>query len=56
MSYSICINCHEMVPHYEKYCTECVKMNNLKQDEDWWKKPESRDYNAYEETQKDGSK
>ena len=38
MSYSVCINCQEMVPAYEKYCERCLKRYpQLKQVEDFWR-------------------
>ncbi len=33
MSYSVCINCREMVPAYEKYCERCLRRYRLPQDE-----------------------
>ena len=38
MSWSSCINCHNMVSAYEKYCINCIRKHNLIQDEDWHKK------------------
>ncbi len=37
MSYDICLVCDEMVSGYEKYCSSCLKSNNLKQDPVFWK-------------------
>lgn len=37
MSYSICLNCEEMVPRYEKYCRVCVMVYDLRQDEEYWR-------------------
>jgi hypothetical protein len=38
VSYSMCINCEQMVPCYEKYCVRCLKKYpQLKQTEDFWK-------------------
>jgi len=38
MSYSVCINCEQMVPAYEKYCSKCLKRYpQLNQTEDFWK-------------------
>ena len=25
MSYSVCVRCQEMVPLYEKYCSDCLR-------------------------------
>lgn len=38
MSYSVCINCKQMVPAHEKYCGACLKRYpQLKQVSDFWK-------------------
>lgn len=37
MSYSVCDNCGEMVPLYERYCRRCVKKHGLVQDENYWR-------------------
>ena len=38
MSFSVCINCEQMVPSYEKYCGACLKRyRQLKQVEDFWR-------------------
>ena len=38
MSYSVCINCEQIVPAYEKYCGRCLKRYpQLKQVDDFWK-------------------
>lgn len=38
MSYSVCINCKQMVPAYEKYCGRCLeRYPHLKQVADFWK-------------------
>ena len=39
MSYSMCVNCSQMVPAYEKYCWQCLKRHpQLVQVEDYWKR------------------
>lgn len=35
MSYSVCFNCEQMVPRYEKYCSECAAQ--FRQDDTFWK-------------------
>lgn len=38
MSYSVCINCEQMVPMYEKYCGACLKRNpSFMQDSNFWR-------------------
>lgn len=38
MSYSVCINCRQMVPAYEKYCDGCLgRYPHLIQVDDFWK-------------------
>ena len=45
MSYSVCINCEQIVPAYEKYCGQCLKLYlQLKQDKDFWR---HNVYNVY---------
>lgn len=39
MSYSVCYNCNEMVPNYEKYCEPCIKCHHFTQDENFGKTP-----------------
>jgi len=42
-----------MVGMYEKYCRDCVKKYNLKQDEDWHKGVYKTDVNVNDEIRKD---
>ena len=42
MSYSVCLNCHEMVSDWEKYCTECLEAG-FQQDLEYWKACPSRE-------------
>jgi hypothetical protein len=44
MSYSVCLNCKEMVKSYEKYCDKCSC--SFKQDVDFWK---NNGYDIYKE-------
>jgi len=38
VSYSVCINCEQMVPMYEKYCRACLKKYpHLNQVDDFWR-------------------
>lgn len=46
MSYSICLNCKEMVRQYEKYCDACERQHNLKNDKAFWK---TNGYDYYQE-------
>ena len=41
MSFSICIKCETMVGNYEKYCNNCIKTHNLKQDKTWHRRSEN---------------
>lgn len=36
MSYSVCLECKDMVAGYEKYCPECSK-DKTKNDKQFWK-------------------
>lgn len=37
MSYSVCLNCRDMVEYLQKYCKKCEVKHNLKQDVYFWK-------------------
>lgn len=37
MSYSVCLNCKEMVGSYEKYCTDCEDVLNVENTKLFWK-------------------
>lgn len=37
MSYSVCVNCQDMVSMYEKYCPKCIKAYGLPDVPMFWK-------------------
>lgn len=37
MSYSVCLNCKDMVQAYDKYCVTCQKQHHLPDDPNYWR-------------------
>lgn len=47
MSYSVCLECREMVGGYQKYCSKCEKTK--KQSDSYWDFWKTHGYEFYEE-------